>query len=139
MIVLDTNVPSDSLRPKPADSVWRWLEAQPKASLFTTALSEAEIFYGLALLAAGRRRLELERATRAIFEEEFSGRVLPFDSAAARAYEEIAATRRRSGQPISEFHAQIAAIARSRRAAMATRNVNDFTNRKLKTINPWEE
>jgi toxin FitB len=103
MIVLDTNVLLETPRPKPADSVRRWIEAQSKANLYTTTLCEAEIFYGLALLAAGRRRLQLERAARAIFEQEFSGRVLPFDSMAARAYAEIAAARPRLGQPISEL------------------------------------
>ena len=138
MIVLDTNVLSETLRLKPAVSVKRWIERQPAGKLFTTAISEAEILYGLALMPVGRRRTALQRAVAAIFAEDFSGRVLTFDSAAATAFAEIAAVRRQSGRPISEFDAQIAAIASSHGAAVATRNVDDFANCGVKVINPWE-
>ena len=138
MIVLDTNVLSETLRHKPADSVKRWIERQPAGNLFTTAISEAEILYGLALMPVGRRRTALQRAVAAIFAEDFSGRVLTFDSAAATAFAEITAERRQSGRPISEFDAQIAAIASSHGAAVATRNVDDFANCGVKVINPWE-
>src|SRR5260370_31080121 len=138
MIVLDTNVLSESMRPKPADSVRRWMEAQPRATLFTTSICAAEIFYGLALLPVGRRRLALEQVAAAIFEQEFSDRVLPFDSAAARAFAEIAPTRRQLGHPISEFDAQIAAIAYSRGAAVATRNLEDFAECGINVVSPWE-
>jgi toxin FitB len=139
MIVLDTNVLSETLRPKPADSVKRWMEAQPPATLFTTAICEAEILYGVALLPTGRRRAGLEQAVAAIFEEELSGRILPFDSRAARAFAEIAAKRRRLGRPIGEFDAQIAAIAFSHGAAVATRNVEDFANCGVRVISPWQK
>jgi predicted nucleic acid-binding protein len=139
VIVLDTNVLSETLRPKPADSVKRWMEAQPAATLFTTTICEAEILYGLALLPTGRRRAGLERAVAAIFEEELSGRILPFDSRAARAFAEIAARRRRSGRPIGEFDAQIAAIASAHGAAVATRNAEDFADCRVKVISPWEK
>jgi len=139
MIVLDTNVLSETLRPKPADTVKRWMEAQPAATLFTTAICEAEILYGLALLPTGRRRAGLERAVAAIFEQELSGRILPFDSGAARAFAEIAAKRRRLGRPIDEFDAQIAAIASSHGAAVATRNVGDFADCGVRVISPWEK
>jgi toxin FitB len=139
MIVLDTNVLSETLRLKPADSVKRWMEAQPATSLFTTAICEAEILYGVGLLAAGRRRVALEQAVAAIFAEEFAGRVLPFDSTAARAFADIAVRRRRSGRPISELDAQIAAIALSHGAAVATRNIEDFTDCGINVISPWKE
>ncbi len=139
MIVLDTNVVSETLRRKPADSVRRWLQAQPPTSLFTTTVCEAEILYGVALMPLGRRRTGLERAFSAIFEEEFSDRILPFDRAAASAFAEIAATRRRMGRPVGEFDAQVAAIAQSRGAAVATRNVEDFAGCGIRVINPWEE
>jgi predicted nucleic acid-binding protein len=139
MIVLDTNVLSETLRLKPADSVKRWMEKQPATSLFTTAICEAEILYGLGLMTASRRRAALERAVAAIFVEEFAGRVLPFDSTAARAFAEIATRRRRLGRPISELDAQIAAIAASHRAAVATRNVGDFADCGITIISPWEE
>ena len=139
MIVLDTNVLSETLRPIPADSVKRWMRAQPSASLFTTTICEAEIFYGLALLPRGHRRARLERAVTAIFAEDFAERILPFDSAAARAFAGIAAHRRRLGRPISEFDAQIAAIAHSCGAAVATRKVEDFADCGIRVISPWEE
>jgi hypothetical protein len=113
------------------------MEAQSPASLFTTAICEAEILYGVALLPAGRRRTALEESVTAIFREEFSGRVLPFDSAAARAFAEIAARRRRSGRPVSAFDAQIAAIAQSRGADVATRNEEDFADCGVSIVNPW--
>lgn len=138
MIVLDTNVLSEALRRHPADSVSRWMKAQPSTTLFTTTICEAEIFYGLALMPAGGRRTRLARAISAIFEEDFSERILPFDSAAARAFATIAAGRRRLGRPISQFDAQIAAIAHSRRAAVATRNVGDFADCGIRLICPWE-
>ncbi len=138
MIVLDTNVLSETLRPTPADSVRRWMRAQPLTSLFTTTICEAEIFYGLALLPAGRRRTRLERAVTAIFEEDFAERILPFDSAAARAFAGLAAHRRGLGRPISEFDAQIAAIAHSCGAAVATRNVEDFADCGIRVVSPWE-
>ncbi|MBI1777155.1 MAG: type II toxin-antitoxin system VapC family toxin [Proteobacteria bacterium] len=139
MIVLDTNVLSETLRAKPADSVKRWMREQPSQSLFTTSVCEAEMFYGLALLAKGRRRSALEAMVQAIFAEGFAGRVLPFDSAAARAFAEIAANRQAEGRPISEFDAEIAAIARSRGAALATRNLDDFAGCGIELISPWSE
>ena len=138
MIVLDTNVLSESLRPKPADSVIRWMRAQPTDRLFTTTVCEAEIFYGLALLPTGRRRTFLEQAIAAIFTV-LDGRILPFDSTAARAFAEIAATRRNVGRPIGQFDAQIAAIARSHDATLATRNTDDFAGCGITVISPWNE
>jgi toxin FitB len=99
VIILDTNVLSEILRPTPADSVGRWMQAQPSTGLFTTTICEAEIFYGLALMPAGRRRTRLELAVAAIFEEDFAERILPFDSTAARAFAAIAAQRRGLGRP----------------------------------------
>ena len=135
--MLDTNVLSEALRPAPAASVRRWMEAQQAESLFTTTICEAEILYGVALSRAGRRRTAFERAVVAIFEDDFAGRILPFDSAAARAFAEIAAVRRRSGRPFGGFDAQIAAIARSRGAAVATRNIDDFAGCGIAVVSPW--
>jgi predicted nucleic acid-binding protein len=138
MIVLDTNVLSETLRPRPAGSVKRWMADQAAAILYTTAINQAEILYGVALLPAGRRRVALQEMVEAIFGEAFLGRVLPFDSAAAKSFAEIAAMRRRSGRPISDTDAQIAAVAHSRGAAVATRNVEDFANCGITVISPWE-
>jgi len=114
-----------------------WLAAQPSLSIFTTATTQAEILYGLRLLPMGRHRSELEAAILPIFEEDFAGRALPFDSEAAGAYSFIATSRRRAGKPISQFDAQIAAIVTSRGATLATRNVSDFLDTGITVVNPW--
>lgn len=138
MIVLDTNVISELLLPVPESSVVDWLAEQPSVAIFTTAVTEAEILYGLRLLPDGRRRRELEAAVLPIFAQDLAGRVLPFDRDAADIYASIATDRRRIGRPISQFDAQIAAIALSRGAVLATRNVTDFEDVGLSIINPWE-
>lgn len=139
MIVLDTNVISELMRREPDAGVTAWIGEQPMASLFTTTLTQAEIFYGLALLPEGRRRDALLAAVRPVFEDDLAGRVLPFDTDAALAYPEIAAGRRKGGHPISQIDAQIAAIVRSRGAGLATRNVSDFADCGIAIVNPWGE
>ena len=138
MIILDTNVLSEVMRPAPAESVVRWMASQPATSLYTTSITQAEIFHGIMLLPAGRRRNAFEAAAVAMFDEEFDGRILAFGSDAARPYARIATERRRAGLPISHFDAQIAAIARSAGAEVATRNVADFSGCGVKIVNPWE-
>ncbi|PZN95607.1 MAG: VapC toxin family PIN domain ribonuclease [Hyphomicrobiales bacterium] len=138
MIVLDTNVISEMLRPAPNASVATWLAAQPPASIFTTAITQAEINYGLLLLPNGKRRTELGEAILPIFAEDFEGRVLSFDPQSAGVYASVAVARRRAGMPISQFDAQIAAIALSRGAAIATRNVADFAGIGLTVVDPWQ-
>jgi predicted nucleic acid-binding protein len=107
--------------------VLEWMRSEPASALFTTAITEAELLYGIALVPEGKRGQSLESVVDLIFAEDLAGRVLPFDSAAAREFSDIAASRRRAGQPISEADARIAAIARSRGAALATRNLGDFS------------
>ena len=138
MIVLDTNVLSELMRPAPSEAVLRWVGGQPAASLFTTTVTQAEILFGLALLPEGRRRSDLLMAAEQMFVEDFAGRVLPFDAMAATAFAPIAAGRRQKGRPTGAFDAQIAAIASSRGAALATRNVADFMDCGLPIVNPWE-
>lgn len=137
MIIVDTNVLSELMKREPTPGVAQWLTAQPPASLFTTSVTKAEVLYGVALLPAGERRDALEEAVAAMFEEDFHGRVLPFDGAAAYDYAIIASHRRQAGKPISQFDAQIAAIARSRGAVVATRNVFDFEDCGIDVHNPW--
>lgn len=137
MILLDTNVLSELIKPKPARRVVTWLDAQPSASLFTTSVTQAEILHGMMLLPHGRRRTAIQEAVVAMFEQDFAGRVLAFDSEAALPYALIAAARRSAGRPISHFDAQIAAIAQSRGAAVATRNVSDFEGCGVAVIDPW--
>lgn len=137
MIVLDTNVLSEMMRPDPDSTVAAWISARPANSLFTTTVTQAEILYGAKLLPSARRRSRLEAAVNEMFATDFAGRVLTFDQAAAQAYAEIAAARRRAGRPMAQFDAQIAAIARSRDADVATRNVADFERCGIGVINPW--
>ncbi|MGU3330741.1 type II toxin-antitoxin system VapC family toxin [Methylobacterium mesophilicum] len=137
MIILDTNVLSELMRAKPTILVLKWFAAQPSAGLFTTTLTQAEIFYGLSLLPEGRRRDDLFAAAQPIFEVELAGRILSFDQDAAMAYADIAASRRRAGQPISQIDGQIAAITASRGARLATRNVRDFVDCGIVVVDPW--
>ena len=136
MIVVDTNVLSEEMRPVPAASVLAWFRRQSAASLFTTAVCQTEILVGVAMLPDGRRKVELKTAACDILVL-FAGRILPFDSAAAAAYAEIVATRRQIRRPINDFDAQIAAIARSRDMALATRDGSGFDGIGLRVIDPW--
>ena len=139
MIVLDTNVISELIRPAPAEQVMQWVASQPILLLYTTSVTQAEMLYGMEILTKGKKKKALEAALSGMFDEDFRDRVLGFDSACAKYFAEIAATRKTLGQPISQFDAQIAAIARSRRAALATRNTADFAACGVKLVNPWEE
>lgn len=136
-ILLDTNVLSELLRAQPQASVLSWVAAQPVDNLFVSAVTQAEMMLGVHLLPAGKRRQLLEQAVGAMFREDFAGRVLPFDSAAAPAYANVVAARRTAGRPISQFDAQIAAIALSRGATLATRNVADFAGCGIGLLDPW--
>ena len=137
MIVLDTNVVSEVMRANPAQEVAAWFARMSPSALFTTALTQAEVLYGIALVSPGRRRDDLTAAANAMFEQDMAERVLAFDGDAARHFAEIAASRRQAGRPISQIDAQIAAIARSRGASLATRNIDDFTDCGIVLINPW--
>ena len=139
MILLDTNILSELMRSVPEKRVEPWFADQPDASVFISAITEAELRYGVALLPPGRRRSALAAVVEDMLGEDFTGRILPFDSAAAGVFAEIAANRRLSGRPITQADAQIAAIARSRGAALATRNLPDFQGCGIEVINPWTE
>jgi toxin FitB len=136
MIVIDTNVLSEQMRPTPAPSVQAWFARQQSGTLFTTTVCEAEVLTGIAVLPDGRRKDDLVVAAAHIFAL-FAGRILPFDSPAAAQYALIVSDRRRLGRPISDFDAQIAAIARSRGFSVATRNVADFQDTGVAIIDPW--
>jgi len=122
---------------KPDTAVLAWFAGHAADTLFLTAISEAELRTGAAILPAGQRRDRLVGAIDAMMDQDFAGRILPFDSPAARCYAEIAAARRAAGKPIMDADCQIAAISRARGAAIATRNVNDFEGCSVDVINPW--
>ena len=138
MILIDTNVVSELMRPTPAPAVLDWFARQEAAQLFLNAVSEAELRAGAAYLPAGGRRERLTAAIDAMVTEDFGGRILPFDSAGAKSYAVVAAARRAAGQPIAEADCQIAAIALAHGAAVATRNVTDFLGCGVEVIDPWK-
>lgn len=138
MYVLDTNVLSAMMGPRPVPEVAAWIDSQDEDLLFTTAISQAEILSGIAIMADGRRRLDLATAAQAIFAEDFTGRVLPFDGEAALAYAELFAVRRRSGRPAATLDLMIAAVARSHGAGVVTRDASGFEGCGLTLINPWK-
>jgi len=136
--IVDTNVISELLREPPDHLVKAWWFRQLiSGDLFTTAITEAELRYGLAIMPSGRRRNGIARRMEYMLGEHFAGRILPFDSAAAQAYAIIYADRRLRGRPTSPSDCQIAAIARVMDAAVATRNVVDFRDSGVAVINPW--
>ena len=137
MIPLDTNVVSELMKLAPEPAVMVWINTLPGSTVFISAVTQAEILYGVALVPEGKRREGLAQAARIAFETYFRGRILPFDSEAAEAFAALAAGRRQVGRPISQADAQIAAIARSRGAALATRNVADFEGCGVEIVNPW--
>ena len=136
-VLLDTNVVSELMRKTPDPAVAMWAAGQPLNSLFFSAVGEAELRYGAAVLPTGQRRETLVSAIERMLGEAFENRVLPFDSGAARAYADIAAMRRSAGRPVAPADCQIAAIARSRRMAIATRNVQDFEDADIEVVDPW--
>jgi predicted nucleic acid-binding protein len=137
MIILDTNVISELLRPAPEPKVEHWLSAQDGLNVYLTSISEAELRYGLAIMGNGKRRAALIDAVDRILREDLAGRILPFDSDAAQSYATIAAARRAAGRPIAQADCQIASIAHTRGATVATRNTPDFEGCEIDLINPW--
>ena len=137
MVVLDTNVISELVRPGGDPAIASWVARRPTSSLFLTAVTEAELRFGLAIMPEGKRQDGLAAGLERMLRTGFANRVLPFDRGAARAYAEIAAARRRMGRPISQADAQISGIASTRGMAVATRNVRDFEGTGIDVIDPW--
>jgi predicted nucleic acid-binding protein len=136
-VLLDTNVLSELLRSSPDATVLAWFSRQRDEDLFVSAVTQAEMLLGARLLPAGKRRERLQFALQALFDADFPGRVLPFDAPSVSHFVEIVAARRLAGRPISQFDAQIAAIALNRKLAVATRNTRDFEGCGLRLIDPW--
>ena len=137
MVVVDTPVVSELMRLEPDPKVLNWLDRRPTRELFVTAVTEAEVRTGIAFLPDGARRRGLAEAAERAFGDLFAGRILPFDSAAARIYAEIASARRSSGRPLSQPDGQIGSSARCRNMAVATRNVRDFEGIGIELVDPW--
>jgi predicted nucleic acid-binding protein len=135
--ILDTNVISEPMQPSPSATVLDWWARQQSSALFITTVTVAEILYGIELLPQGKRRAALLAGAERMFDKVLAGRILPFDEDAARAFPEIAVRRRSQGRPLGALDAQIAAIARSRDAILATRNTADFEGCGVRLVNPW--
>jgi predicted nucleic acid-binding protein len=136
VIVVDTNVASELMKPDPAPLVRDWVRGRRVDELYTTAITVAEILYGIQRLPTGRRRDQLEAIADELFAT-FPDQVLGFDATAARHYAAIVAGRERLGHPIDGFDAQIASICHAHGASLATRNVKDFRDVGLDVIDPW--
>jgi predicted nucleic acid-binding protein len=137
LIVVDTSVVSELTRQAPAPRVIGWLDSLAAAEVATTAITAAELLSGVARLPDGRRKTELSAAVRGLLSEDFGGRVLPFDGAAASRYAEIVSNSERLGRRIGVADAQIAAVCSAIGATLATRNTDDFLETGVQLINPW--
>jgi predicted nucleic acid-binding protein len=138
VILLDTNVLSELIRAEPDKAVTEWLDSLDAATVATTAITAAELLYGVARLPTGRRKERLGEAIHGLIEEDFEGRVEPFDATAANHYAELLSDRERAGRPISAADAQIAAICRKLGATLATRNTSDFEVTGIDLLDPWQ-
>ena len=136
MIVVDTNVVSELMKAEPSAAVHAWVVGRNRHELRITAITVAEILYGIERLPKGKRRTALRQGAVEVFTH-FAEEVLPFDAAAATVYPEIVDRRDRQGTPISGYDAQIAAICRTHSASLATRNEKDFADVGVDLINPW--
>jgi toxin FitB len=138
MLVLDTNVLSALMDPEMPLPVAQWMRANPSATRYTTAISQAEIFAGLEMMPRGRRQQTMVRAAAAMFSNDIENRVLAFDGRAAMVYGEIFAARKRAGLHADIPDLMIAAIAAANGATIVTRNVSDFAACGIHVVNPWD-
>jgi predicted nucleic acid-binding protein len=138
VVLLDTNVLSELIRPEPDATVTGWLDSLDRAAVATSAITAGELLYGVARLSAGQRRELLHAAVRGLIEDDLDGRVEPFDAAAAVHYAALVSDRDRTGRPISIADGQIAAICRKLGAALATRNTDDFEGTGIELLDPWQ-
>ena len=139
MIILDTDVLSEAIKDEPHRAVKQWLASLPSSSMFTTAITQAEMLYWLRILPQGRKRDQLSSRINHLFDLAFAGRVLSFDVNAADAYANLSVSLRLSGKSMSQADAMIAGIVISRGAKFATRNAKDFVDSGVEVIDPWEE
>lgn len=138
MIILDTNVVSEPLKPKPDPAVLKWLDAQDPQTLFITTINLAELWAGIELMPAGRKRTLLRSALDGQIMPLFEGRILPFDARAAALFAQINAKVQSQGATMSFADCAIAAITQVNKFSIATRNVRDFKSTALSLFNPWD-
>jgi len=139
VIVLDTNVVSEFMRPMPNPAVLAWVDAQSDRDLWLCSVVVSELLYGLARLPSGARRAQLTKAFEAMLAEDFADRVLAFDLPAAVVYADLVSAREQLGQPLAMADAQIAATCLAHGARLATRNVRHFEALGLNWVNPWTD
>ena len=137
MIVLDTNVLSEIMKPIPEPQVLSWVDSVPTRETAITAVTVAEILYGVSRLPDGARRRKLLLAAEEIFDEDFRDRIFVFDADAAVEYATLVVEREAAGRPIAMADAQIAAVCRVHQYPLATRNARDFEGTGVTTVNPW--
>ena len=138
MIILDTNVISELSRHVPDPGVLAWLDSLEISEVATTAVTAAELRYGVARLPEGHRKRELTVMIRGILSEDFYGRILPFDERASARYADLVTGREKIGRPVGVADAQVAAICRDLGATLATRNTSDFEETGIELIDPWK-
>lgn len=138
MIIVDTNVVSELMRPQPAPVVVNWIRSRGRRELYTTSITLAEIRYGIERLPEGRRKRLMQTTAEQVFVS-FEEQVLPFDATTAMQYAPAASAREQAGAPIDGFDALIASICRTYQAALATRNLKDFEDTGIDIINPWAQ
>jgi predicted nucleic acid-binding protein len=137
MLVFDTNVVSELMKATPDQAVVNWVTAHRAYTMYTTAITVAEIRYGIERKPEGRRKTQLREAANVVFTE-FSDGILPFDGVAAVLYPRVVIGRTAAGLPIGEADARIAAICRLVDFTLMTRNTKDFVETGIKLVNPWE-
>ena len=137
MILLDTNVISEIMRPRPDPAVTGWIQSLPRREFWTSSVVMAELLSGIDLMPAGQKQKGLRKAVEDMIAEDFHGQILDFDLAAARHFGQILSGRQHMGRPIDEMDAQIAATARVYGATLATRYIKDFVACGLALVNPW--
>jgi len=138
VIILDTNILSELMRPKPDSGVLKWLDAQEVSQLAITSITVAEVLFGLACLPAGQRKRRLQLQAADMFNEDFGDSTLSFDADSAMAYAAMIASSRASGRVVSMADGQIASICAVHKATLATRNTKDFRHLPIELLNPWE-
>jgi predicted nucleic acid-binding protein len=139
MILLDTNVLSAVMAAAPDETVARWLDQQPRNSIWITSITIMEIHFGIHTMPAGRKQSAFTKALATLLEEKIQGRIASFDAAAAEQAAELMTRRKLKGRPVDLRDTMIGAIAMASRAVVATRNTSHFEDLSVPVINPWKD